>query len=275
MNHDQEYEKCYTPLQEYIMIANYHTHTIRCHHAKGTEEEYIERAIEKGIKILGFSDHVPQPYPAGYVSNIRMRMDELPDYTETLLSLREKYRGKIDILIGFEVEYTKEYFDPLIKELRKYPVDYIIQGQHFVPDEVQGFYTGAKTADEDRLKSYVDFTIEGMRTGLFSYLAHPDLINYTGDDATFRHHMRRLVEEAIKLSLPLEINMYGFLDKRNYPCDRFFSMASEMGASFVIGCDAHWPEVIQQPADLPGLTDFLQRNHIDVGDNIVELKPIK
>lgn len=37
------------------MIANYHTHTWRCRHADGTEREYVERAIEGGLKILGFS----------------------------------------------------------------------------------------------------------------------------------------------------------------------------------------------------------------------------
>ena len=38
------------------MIANYHTHTYRCHHADGTEREYVERAIENGLKIFGFSE---------------------------------------------------------------------------------------------------------------------------------------------------------------------------------------------------------------------------
>ena len=33
------------------MIANYHTHTWRCRHADGTEREYVERAIEGGLKI--------------------------------------------------------------------------------------------------------------------------------------------------------------------------------------------------------------------------------
>ena len=43
------------------MIANYHTHTWRCHHADGTEREYVENAIAAGIKILGFSDHTYVP----------------------------------------------------------------------------------------------------------------------------------------------------------------------------------------------------------------------
>ena len=42
---------------EYNLIANYHTHTKRCHHACGEDREYVEAAIESGLKILGFSDH--------------------------------------------------------------------------------------------------------------------------------------------------------------------------------------------------------------------------
>ena len=53
-----------------MMLANYHTHTVRCKHAVGSEREYIEAAIANGFKILGFSDHTPWPYPEGVTSGI-------------------------------------------------------------------------------------------------------------------------------------------------------------------------------------------------------------
>ncbi len=257
------------------MLANYHTHTIRCHHAGGTEKEYIEAAIRNGFQILGFSDHTPQPYPKRYKSGIRMSMEELPDYVDTLCALREEYQDEIKILIGLEAEYSPAYFDDLLKVLRDYPMDYLIQGQHFVPDEISGFYAGNMTEDEERLKAYVDITIEGMKTGYFSYLAHPDLIYFTGPDAVYQNQMRRLVEASIALSIPLEVNMYGFIGGRWYPNDRFYSMASEMGASFVIGCDAHNPKIIAQPEDVPFFKEFLDKNGISVGDNTIAIRPIK
>ena len=257
-----------------MILANYHTHTVRCGHASGTEREYIEAAISEGFKILGFSDHTPQPYPEGYKSRIRMDMSELSDYTETLVRLREEYKKDIKILIGYEVEYTRRYFEPLLKELRNYPLDYIIQGQHFVEDEVDGFYVGFKTDSEEKLKAYVDFTIEGMKTGLFTYLAHPDLIQYTGPDDIYRRHMSRLVEASIDCKLPLEINVYGFVDGRHYPCDRFFKMAAEYKPKFIIGCDAHAPEVVRQPEHIDGFMDFLTRNGIEYGDNTVTIRPV-
>ncbi len=254
------------------MLANYHTHTVRCKHAEGSEREYIEAAIAEGFKILGFSDHTPQPYPEGFVSRIRMDMSELPDYTETLVKLRDEYRNDITILIGYEVEYSRKYFEPLLVELKKYPLDYIIQGQHFVPEEPAGSYVGTKTGSEEKLKAYVDYTIEGMKTGLFTYLAHPDLINYIGPDDIYLCHMRRIVEAAVDLDIPLEINAYGFADKRWYPCDRFFRMAVEYKPKFIIGCDAHIPGLVCQPERIEGFTDFLTRNGIEYGDNVIKIR---
>ncbi len=41
--------------------VNYHTHCARCRHAFGTEEDYVEKALEYNLDILGFSDHLPFP----------------------------------------------------------------------------------------------------------------------------------------------------------------------------------------------------------------------
>lgn len=254
------------------MLANYHTHTVRCKHASGSEREYIEAAIKKGFKVLGFSDHVPQPYPAGFVSGIRMDMSELPDYTSTLVKLREEYKDRIQILIGYEVEYSTRFIEPMLKELKKYPMDYLILGQHFVPNEVEGIYVGNRTDDEEQLEAYVDLVIEAMKTGLFTYLCHPDLFHFTGDDEIYCKHMKRIVEASIEYDFPLEVNFFGFIDGRHYPSDRFFSMASKMGAKFVIGCDAHNPGVIANPEDVPQFEEFLKRNGIVYGDNLLDIK---
>ena len=36
--------------------ANYHTHTSRCHHAEGSEREYIENAIDIVVQVSRLSD---------------------------------------------------------------------------------------------------------------------------------------------------------------------------------------------------------------------------
>jgi histidinol-phosphatase (PHP family) len=48
-------------------------------------------------------------------------------------------------------------------------------------------------------------------------------------------------------------------------------MAAEYSPKFIIGCDAHTPKLIRQPEHIKGFTDFLERNGVDVGDNIVDI----
>ena len=84
------------------MIANYHTHTWRCSHATGTEREYVEAALARGLKVLGFSDHTPYPFPESHVSWFRMKTQELDDYVTVCQNLRREYRDSIEIHVGLE-----------------------------------------------------------------------------------------------------------------------------------------------------------------------------
>ena len=96
------------------MIANYHTHTARCGHARGQEREYVENAIAGGLKILGFSDHTPYPFPEDYKPRTRMAVSQFEDYVDTVLALKKEYAGQIEIHLGVEAEYYPKYFDALI-----------------------------------------------------------------------------------------------------------------------------------------------------------------
>ena len=96
------------------MLANYHTHTYRCHHASGEDRAYVEAAIRNGMQVLGFSDHCPWVYENGYVSGTRMSPAEVDGYFQSLTDLREEYRRDIPIYIGFESDsqnflYTLHY----------------------------------------------------------------------------------------------------------------------------------------------------------------------
>lgn len=225
------------------MIANYHTHTPRCNHAWGAEAEYVERALEAGLQILGFSDHSPQLFPGTYYSHFRMRPELLQDYVDAVLQVRKVYQGKIEIPLGLELEYYPGIFPKLLPLLKEQPMDYLILGQHCLGDEVDDHYSGRATADKRHMERYCDQTIEAMQTGLFTYFAHPDLLNYVGDDLRFyREQVRRICVEARQCGIPLEINLLGMLELKHYPNDRFWEVAAEEGCDVILGRDAHEPE---------------------------------
>ena len=257
------------------MVANYHTHTHRCHHATGTEREYIEKAIAEGLDTLGFSDHVPMPFADGHESSFRIFKKDLEDYIRTLESLREEYRGKIDILIGFEAEYYPDVFEDMMKLINQYDYDYLIMGQHFLGNEVGERSSGTATEDEERLKRYVDQVIEGISTGKYSYIAHPDIVGYTLDDEIYERHIRRLCEKCLEMDIPLEINLLGLRTHRAYPKDRFFRIAAKVGNSVVLGCDAHAAQDMAIPENLAEGYAFAKQHGLRVLDRVALRDPKK
>lgn len=229
------------------MLANYHTHTWRCRHAAGTEREIIEKAIAAGMQELGFSDHAPYPFAEGYESNFRMTLDQTAEYFSLLEALREEYKEKIKLWIGFEAEYYPAYFQAFLDHIHQFPCDYLILGQHFLNNEDTQEYSGAYTTDETFLKRYTEQVLQGLATGKFTYLAHPDLVNWGGSLSVYRHETRRLCEAVKKMDIPLEINFLGLYDHRHYPREEFWQVAGEVGNRVVFGCDAHEPAAVCRP----------------------------
>lgn len=228
------------------MKTNYHTHTHRCGHAEAGERRYIESALKEGFTILGFADHVPQPYE-DYHSGIRMRPEETADYVGTLVSLKEEYRGEIDIHVGFEAEYFPSLFGDLLRMLEPYPYEYLILGQHFLDHEKGGTYVATPCAEEAGLAHFVDQCAEALNTGAFSCFVHPDIFRFTGDERIYRAQMRRLCREAKACGVPLEYNLLGYGTHRHYPTPAFWEEAAAVGNKVIIGWDAHAPSWLAQP----------------------------
>lgn len=255
------------------MKCNYHNHTFRCGHASDTEEDYIKKAIAEGITTIGFSDHTPYPFPSGFVSDCRMLMSDMDGYFRTLLALREKYRGYIDIKIGFEAEYYVDYFPELLSEYRKYPLDYLIYAGHYIGHEGREdcFCAFDSTRDEKRLVQYVDNVIAAISTQRYSFIAHPDMMNFVGDLDLYRSEMTRLISAAKELSVPLEINLNGIRDGRYYPFDDFWRIAGRVDAPAVIGFDAHCIAHVADKGEIAEAMRYADRFGVRIIDE-VELK---
>lgn len=222
------------------MNYNYHTHTILCSHATGTVEGYIERAIENGIKYMGFSDHIPFVLPDGKESYYRIPEDKGKMYCDEIKAFREKYKSKIELSVGFETEYYEGYFDDMLKNAIEYGGEYLILGQHYVEPEIHGArHTVDETDNPEHLREYVSSVGEAMREKVFTYVAHPDIVNFTGDEEIYKEEMRKICVLSRELDVPLEINFLGIRGKRNYPKDLFWQIAGEEKCPVTFGFDSH------------------------------------
>ena len=112
-------------------MKNYHSHTARCGHAWGTDDEFITAAISAGFTTLGISEHSPWPFADGYHeidTRQRITVEELDVYLADMQALKEKYRDQIEIKVGLECEYFPRYFDWLKSVKPK--LDYLLLGVH-------------------------------------------------------------------------------------------------------------------------------------------------
>ena len=229
------------------MIVNLHTHTARCGHAVGTDREYVETAITRGLTTLGFADHMPFVFPDGYESSFRIPMKLAEDYMMSLRTLREEYKDQITIHIGFEIEYYPLYFKEMKQIALNLGADFLLLSQHYIKNEHPNGsrYMGRGDHDEKELILYADTVLEAMDMGIFTYFAHPELIRFTGKDrALYKKQMRRICRGAKEHELPLEINLLGLREGRHYPIKQFWEIAAQEGCTVVFGSDAHSPDVV-------------------------------
>lgn len=258
------------------MNTNIHTHTYRCRHAVGEDREYVISAIKNGIKILGFSDHAPFVFPDGYESGFRIPSNMTNDYTNSVISLKREFRSDIKIHLGFEMEYYPSHFKNMLEGVNRLGAEYLILGQHFINNEHPlGTPTSRSTDDPILLQNYVNGLSEGMASGVYTYVAHPDMIKFQGSDDIYLENMRKICVASKKYGIPLEINFLGLRDNRNYPNEKFWKLAGEEHVKVVFGTDAHSPDVFDDRTALKRAYDIVEKYSLDLQNEIELVNPSK
>ena len=229
----------------------FHTHTYRCGHAIGDDEDYVLEAIAVGIRHLGFTDHVMLPNFSQ--PGIRGEFSQVENYLSSIQQLKEKYKQKIKIYYGFEAEYADDFVDYYRSLLESNKIDYLVLGQHFnmVGGKILDYYGHIHEAKQ--LINYKNQVIKAMKSGLFICLVHPDLFmaSYEKFDSTARMVTREICKASLLYDIPLEINLGGIRkglsqvgnEKRYlYPYIPFWKIVAHYKCKVVIGVDAHNPK---------------------------------
>jgi len=250
------------------MRANYHTHTYRCNHAGCSDQRYVDLAIEAGLEVLGFSDHTPYVgFEGDFYSFYRMLPEQLSDYVESLGALRAQYEGKIELHIGLEAEYYPKLFWGLLEFLRPYGIEYLILGQHYIDDDQHGMYVQWAKNEADFVK-YTDQCVEALKTGLFSYIAHPDIVGFDRKHPAFRREMGRICCAANEEGVPVEVNVLGIAGKRIYPTEEFLAICREYDTPVIVGVDAHLPDSFKDEDSIGRAYELIEKYGLRVVDTI-------
>nr|WP_297574031.1 PHP domain-containing protein [uncultured Peptostreptococcus sp.] len=219
------------------ILADYHTHTIfscgnneKRRHAKGTIEENVLAAIDKGLEIIGISEH-------GFNHNFYgLSRKNAKREREEIDRLNEKY-PQIKILMGMECNILDDTGKIDMPDDMVQYFDYILAGYHY----------GSKPTSFRSLLHHIDnvlfsgklFSKDYNTRALIRAMERYDIkyITHPGDKGDI--DIEKVAEAAVRTNTGLEIN--GHHDKLSVD---MIEAISHMDIKFYIGSDAHKPENI-------------------------------
>ena len=218
------------------MHTLFHIHTHRCGHASQDPDiAYIEKAIALGAKEIVFTDHCPFP---GDLFPYRMPYSKIEGYITSLKNLREQFQDKISVKIGLEAEYLPSY-EAFYKELRsREDIDFLILGQHFYEHE-DGSFGYADVTKEAEIRGFTKATIEGIRSGYFDVVAHPDRYMDRVEvwDKKADAFSKGIAKAAEEMQVMLEHNVTSILSGRLYRPEFWRNVPESVRT--IYGLDAH------------------------------------
>ncbi|MBQ0045513.1 MAG: PHP domain-containing protein [Mycoplasma sp.] len=231
------------------MLKNiFHIHTYICKHSTNKIEEIVAYALKHGYKKLYFTEH---PYITVDCPYQQRRADkkDVINLSKQIDMLNKKYKNKLKIYFGYEVEYNKanRWY---IHKLAKDPYcKFLIFGNHFYGDlfkiQMPLPLVVNVTKNAKQLKEFDENNIAAFKSGLMSWVAHPDIYlnSYQKWDATAKAVANNIIKYATKYKLPLGFNVnfksYENKSKWHYPCKYFWQLVAKTNIPVIIEADSH------------------------------------
>ena len=244
--------------------SNYHTHVYLCEHAVGDACDYVREAVRNGLDTIGISDHCMPSRPTGmrYLTQTTLKTLYLP----LIAAAKKEYGDKIKILSAVELEYfdgNDGYYRKLLDSL-----DYLVLGQHEYCDGYAHYDSFCDYADDGRVAAYCKSVIAAVRTGMFSVLAHPDLIFYRNPELTknVKKSFAEMIRVAAECGVAVEFNANGIRSHGfRYPTDLLAECCAKYNAPIVVSSDCHKPQYL-----CDGYVKRLRAYVVKCGLNLVE-----
>ncbi|MDR2573526.1 MAG: histidinol-phosphatase [Desulfovibrio sp.] len=241
-----------------MIVCDLHIHT--CYsHGKDTPADMYAAALERGLALVGFSEHSPRPHGFDYTREYREHLTRhLPDYEREVLALkaapREGVNGICNVLYGMEMDWLdgQEEFTRAACKARDF--DYLLGSVHFIGhwgfDDGAGSWEGLSQEEcEAHYTAYFAAWETMARSGLFSTAAHPDLVKIFSvgqfhvwlDKPQSRTILRRALLVLKEAGMSMEISSAGLRKPcaEIYPAPQIMTMAAELELPVSFASDAH------------------------------------
>ena len=247
-----------------VIMQNFslHTHTIGFD-GHNTEDEMLAKASDLGMSLMGFSNHfIVHPtieqapmykyateggYNSIYSSSFDEAIAKFEPHYRRIDELRQK--TNIRILKGMEVDFfaNTEWIDGFKKAINHLKPDYLIGAAHFVENN-NILYNSHDIKKMPKIKQckflyrYWQNERAAMQSGLFTFMAHLDLMKKVGlgQEASWVEEEQKTVAEAKKMGIMIELNTsYYKFGTEPYPSKRIMQMLAQANIPVLISDDAH------------------------------------
>jgi len=229
-------------------MIDLHTHHARCGHAEGSLADVAGWALERGIAILGVSDHAPRfADPADHpLPDTQMARSQWDGYLTEAAALRDELAGRLDLRVGVEADYLPGTEDVYREALDRPELDYVLGSVHEVPARGGAWalfhpetYAGADLDEVHR--RYWETVAAAAHSGLFDVLAHLDLVRMLPEpDACPHAAIEDALDAIADAGVAVEINGSGMRrDGRPYPDEPILAGLVRRGVPISYGSDAH------------------------------------
>jgi histidinol-phosphatase (PHP family) len=230
------------------VIVDYHVHLRdeRNHidHTAGAAEAFVERAQERGVDEIGFTEHVyyfRQTRACWSRSYQTERcVYDLDAYVDAVLDA--KRRG-LPVKLGLEVDWFPPLDETLPDLLAPYPWDYLLGSVHWI-DGLSVDSTSDRGAWREWpaahvWRRYAEEWSRAAHSGRFDVMSHPDLAKIFGVRGSDERYAE-MAAAADAAGVALEISTAGLRKPVGelYPDERLLRASS---APITIASDAHVP----------------------------------
>ena len=233
------------------MRADIHMHSNFSHDSEHTPEEMVLGAIEKGLKVICFTDHYDKDDFAWGQEDVF----DPEEYFRVMKPLQKKYNNQIDMRIGVEIG-MQPYLEPFYREfVKKYPFDFVIGSVHSIrKSDIAHRDIFQEYSDDDVYRMTLEETLEDVRLyDDFDTLGHLDYVKRyvlkhfgeeTGQLIEEEHAevLTEILKEIIRRDIALEVNTgslrYGY--SFTNPSAAILQRYRELGGQLLtLGSDAH------------------------------------
>jgi len=239
------------------MLVDIHMHTPLCGHAVGHPMEYALAAKEKGIDLITITCHIPMDWEAFGQAGIRMPREDLNHYMELVQSAVGPAKDfGVEVLCGIEAEVFPDetHMASMDLVLNEYPFDFVLGSMHA---HCRSFAIWCKQnkvkTDALKIDSYFRMLIDGVHSGRYDSMSHPDVIRTYGVVEHFNpleHEevIRDFLEALVEADVCMEVNTSGLTkgDFEVQPDPIILDWASALGVKLTIGSDSHRPGSVGQ-----------------------------